>query len=150
MRALLRRVSNAKVEVENSIVGQIKDGLLIYVGFQSDDCLEDFSWLAKKIIGLRIFEDSNGKMNLPISKRQGILIVSQFTLLGSLKKGYRPSFNRSSPSDVAKFQYERFLMQVEQNFDGRVESGQFGSEMKITAVDFGPVTLWIDSKNKNY
>ena len=96
MRALLRRVSDAKVEVKNSIVGQIKDGLLIYVGFQSDDCLEDFSWLAKKIIGLRIFEDSNGKMNLPISKKQGILIVSQFTLLGSLKKGYRPSFNRSS------------------------------------------------------
>ena len=150
MRALVRRVRNAKVLVLEKKVGFIQNGLLIYLGVHSDDQNEDLSWIIKKILGLRIFEDGEGRMNRPINSEQGILLISQFTLFGNLRQGYRPSFNQAANPITGKRLYEQGLAQIKEHFHGDVQSGVFGANMQIHAVDDGPVTIWIDSKNRSY
>lgn len=150
MRLLVRRVEDAKVEVNELIVGQIGAGLAVYVGIEMNDCQNDIEWSVKKIIGLRIFDDSDGKMNLPVSSQMGLLIVSQFTLWGNLKKGYRPSFNRAAPPEFAESFYGSFLSSLRNSFPGDLQSGKFGAQMRIELHEDGPVTIWLDSKDKNY
>ena len=150
MRALVRRVSQASVKVEGQVVGQIDQGLLIYLGIHQDDELTDLDWLIQKILGLRIFEDEDGKMNLSILPEQGILLISQFTLFGNLKKGYRPSFNRAANPKKGKEFFDLFQSKLGGLFKGNLASGVFGADMKIVAIDEGPVTIWIDSQERNY
>lgn len=150
MRALVRRVSRACVKVEEQVVGQINQGLLIYLGIHQDDELTDLDWLIQKILGLRIFEDEDGKMNLSILPEQGILLISQFTLFGNLKKGYRPSFNRAANPKKGKEFFDLFHSKLGGLFKGNLASGVFGADMKIEAIDEGPVTIWIDSQERNY
>ena len=150
MRALVRRVRNAKVLVSEKIVGAIHDGLLIYMGIHTDDQNEDLSWVITKILGLRIFEDGEGRMNRSINPQQNILLVSQFTLFGNLRKGYRPSFNQAANPIAGKMLYEQGLAQIKEHFDGDVQAGVFGANMQIHAIDDGPITIWIDSKNRSY
>jgi len=150
VRALLRRVSRACVKVEEQVVGQIDQGLLIYLGIHQDDELADLDWLIQKILGLRIFEDEHGKMNLSILPEHGILLISQFTLFGNLKKGYRPSFNRAANPKKGEEFFDLFHSKLEGLFEGDLASGVFGADMKIEAIDEGPVTIWIDSQERNY
>ena len=150
MRALVRRVSSARVEVSNQSVGSIADGLLVYLGVHRDDETKDVDWTVTKMLGLRIFEDSKGKMNESVNPRQGILVISQFTLLGNLRKGFRPSFNHAAQTDKGRNFYEEFLTAVRGRFEGIVQTGIFGADMQITAVDDGPVTIWLDSRDRKY
>ena len=150
MRVLVRRVRNAKVLVSEKKVGSIHDGLLIYMGIHTDDQKEDLSWIIKKILGLRIFEDGEGRMNRSINPQQGVLLISQFTLFGNLRKGYRPSFNQAANPITGKMLFEQGLAQIKEHFDGDVQAGVFGANMQIHAVDDGPLTIWIDSKNRSY
>jgi D-tyrosyl-tRNA(Tyr) deacylase len=150
VRALVRRVSRACVKVEEQVVGQINQGLLIYLGIHQDDELTDLDWLIQKIIGLRIFEDEDGKMNLSILPEHGILLISQFTLFGNLKKGYRPSFNRAANPKKGEEFFDLFHSKLVGLFKGNLASGVFGADMKIEAIDEGPVTIWIDSQERNY
>lgn len=150
MRAVLRRVTRAQVKVGNYVKGQIDSGILLYLGVHNLDTIEDLDWMVQKILGIRIFEDENGKMNLPIATNQGILVISQFTLFGNLKKGYRPSFHRAAEPVKAKELYREFLKNLEKYFDGMVQSGEFGKEMTITATDQGPVTMVLDSSLKDF
>ena len=150
MRALVRRVSRASVKVEEQVFGQIDQGLLIYLGIHQDDELTDLDWLIQKILGLRIFEDEHGKMNLSILPEHGILLISQFTLFGNLRKGYRPSFNRAANPKKGKEFFDLFQSKLGGLFKGNLASGVFGADMKIEAIDEGPVTIWIDSKERNY
>ena len=150
MRALVRRVSRASVKVDGQVVGQIGQGLLIYLGIHQDDELTDLDWLIQKILGLRIFEDEHGKMNLSILPEQGILLISQFTLFGNLKKGSRPSFNRAANPKKGKEFFDLFQSKLGGLFKGDLASGVFGADMKIVAIDEGPVTIWIDSQERNY
>ena len=150
MRALVRRVVNASVSVANKPIGGITSGLLVYLGIDRDDEESDASWLVKKILGLRIFEDANGRMSLAISESDGILVVSQFTLFGNLQKGFRPSFNQAADPAKGKRLYEHFLFLVNEEFMGVLNQGAFGEDMKISAIDDGPVSIWIDSRNRKY
>ena len=150
MRAVLRRVTRAQVKVGNYVKGQIDSGILLYLGVHNLDTKQDLDWMVQKILGIRIFEDENGKMNLPIATNQGILVISQFTLFGNLKKGYRPSFHRAAEPVMAKELYREFLKNLEKYFDGMVQSGEFGKEMTITATDQGPVTMVLDSSLKDF
>ena len=150
MRAVLRRVTRAQVKVGNYVKGQIDSGILLYLGVHNLDTKQDLDWMVQKILGIRIFEDENGKMNLPIATNQGILVISQFTLFGNLKKGYRPSFHRAAEPVKAKELYGEFLKNLEKYFDGIVQSGEFGKEMTITATDQGPVTMVLDSSLKDF
>ena len=150
MRALVRRVGHANVKVEGKVVGEIEAGLLIYIGVDQKDDQPDLDWLIQKILKLRIFEDRDGKMNLSISEDHGILLISQFTLLGNLKKGSRPSFNRAAKPTKGKALYDCFYAKLNAQFQGSVARGIFGADMQIEARDDGPVTLWIDSQDRNY
>ena len=150
MRALVRRVSKASVKVEGQIVGQIDQGLLVYLGVHQEDERTDVDWLIQKILGLRIFEDEHGKMNLSILPEQGVLLISQFTLFGNLKKGYRPSFNRAADPKKGEELFDLFYSKLRILFEGNLASGVFGADMKIEAIDDGPVTIWIDSQERNY
>ena len=150
MRCLVRRVSSATVRVGNKEIGAIGKGLLAYLGVEGGDQAEDVCWLVNKLLGLRLFSDSTGKMNESLPDDGGILLVSQFTLLGSLKKGYRPSFNRAAEPDEAKRLYEEFLAKLRLEFSGTVAQGAFGQHMQIEAMDDGPVSIWLDSRQKGY
>ena len=150
MRALVRRVHEAEVIVNDHSVGAIKQGLLVYLGICRDDEENDIEWIAKKILGMRIFDDSTGLMNLPISESKGILVVSQFTLFGNLRQGTRPSFNCAARGDFALQMYLSLYDKLRSSFAGTLAKGEFGEEMKITASDDGPVSIWLDSKNKAY
>lgn len=149
MRALVQRVSEAKVMVDNAIVGQIQTGLLVLLAVGKEDTLEDIEWLSSKIIQMRIFPDEAGKMNKSVMDIQGeILVVSQFTLFASTKKGNRPSFTESAPPDTAKHLYEKFIEHCEKQMNKKVQTGVFAADMKVHLINDGPVTIWIDSKNK--
>lgn len=149
MRALIQRVSEAKVMVNNTIVGQIQTGLLVLLAVGKEDTLEDIEWLASKIIQMRIFPDEAGKMNKSVMDIQGeILVVSQFTLFASTKKGNRPSFTESAPPDTAKHLYEKFIAHCEKQMNKKVQTGVFAADMKVHLINDGPVTIWMDSKNK--
>lgn len=148
MRVILQRVQHASVKVDGEITGKIENGILALVGFEPDDTEDDFEWISKKIIQLRIFNDENDVMNLDVQQTNGdILVVSQFTLHASTKKGNRPSYIKASKPAVANEQYETFLNVLESNFKP-VQRGIFGADMKVELLNDGPVTIFIDSKNK--
>lgn len=149
MRIVIQRVQEASVTVADEIVGQIGTGLLVLAGFEETDTTQDFEWIAKKIIQLRIFPDENGVMNRSVQDVQGeILVVSQFTLHALTKKGNRPSYIRSSPPETAKNQYQEFVKILESKYISPIQTGIFGADMKVKLLNDGPVTIWIDSKNK--
>jgi D-aminoacyl-tRNA deacylase len=149
MRAVIQRVSEASVMIDRKLYSQIKSGLLILLGVEENENTEDISWLAQKICNLRIFNDEAGVMNLSVKDLEGeILIVSQFTLFASTKKGNRPSYIRSAKTDVAIPIYESFIESISQEIGKTVKSGVFGADMKVTLINDGPVTILIDSKNK--
>jgi D-tyrosyl-tRNA(Tyr) deacylase len=149
MRIVLQRVLSASVEIDQKIVGAIKSGLLIYVGIEASDTQEDADWLAQKIYSLRIFSDHEGKMNVSIADTKGeFLVVSQFTLFAATKKGNRPSFIRSAQPTISLPLYNYFVEKLGLISGLKVATGEFGADMKIKSINDGPVTLFIDSKNK--
>lgn len=149
MRAVLQRVTEASVKVDGKITGEIKEGLLILVGVEDADTQEDIEWLTKKIAGCRIFNDENGVMNRSVMEiGGGLLAVSQFTLMASTKKGNRPSYIRASKGPVAEPMYEKFCQTLEKESGIKVEKGIFGADMKVSLLNDGPVTIIMDTKNK--
>lgn len=149
MRAVIQRVSFASVKVDDKTIGQIGPGLLVLLGIEADDTSTDVSWLAKKICGLRIFSDTEGKMNLDVNDVNGeLLIVSQFTLHASTKKGTRPSFIKAARPDHAIPLYENFISECSQLCNCEVKTGEFGAMMDVELLNDGPVTIIIDTKNK--
>lgn len=149
MRAVIQRVTQASVKVDGKITGAINKGLLILVGIEDADTGEDIEWLCKKIAGLRIFDDENGVMNRSVMEIDGgLLAVSQFTLMASTKKGNRPSYIRASKGPIAEPMYEEFCRVLERDALRKVEKGVFGADMKVSLLNDGPVTIIIDTKNK--
>lgn len=149
MRVVIQKVTEASVSIENQIVGSIDKGLLVLVGIEDGDTNEDIAWLSSKIVNLRVFDDDNGVMNLSVKEvGGGVLIVSQFTLHASTKKGNRPSYIKAARPEVAIPIYEAFIKQVETLLGKRVPTGQFGAMMQVSLCNDGPVTILIDTKNK--
>lgn len=149
MRALLQRVSEAKVVVDDKVVGQIGRGLLVFLGVEFEDEEIDADWLSGKISKMRLFPDSEGVMNLSVKDVAGeFLVISQFTLQASTKKGNRPSYYKASKPNHAEPLYEYFMEKLWMESDLPVRSGKFGADMKVHLINDGPVTIWIDSKNK--
>jgi D-tyrosyl-tRNA(Tyr) deacylase len=149
LKVVIQRVSSASVTISENIVAQIDNGLLVLVGIEDDDSQEDINWLSQKIINLRIFGDDNGVMNLSVKDIEGeLIIVSQFTLHASTKKGNRPSYIKASKPDIAIPMYEKFVKQMELELGKKIQTGKFGADMKVALVNDGPVTIIIDSKSK--
>lgn len=149
MRIVIQRVCQASVKINNLVKGQIGTGLLLLVGFTSDDSEEDLKWMAGKVSQLRIFSDDQDKMNLSVQDVQGnILVISQFTLYANTKKGNRPSYIHAAPPALAIPLYERFVILLETALGKKVETGEFGADMKVSLLNDGPVTIYIDSKNR--
>jgi D-aminoacyl-tRNA deacylase len=149
MRAVIQRVERASVQINNSITRNINKGLAILVGFEDSDNNEDIEWLTGKILRLRIFDDENGIMNKSVVEINGeIMVVSQFTLHASTKKGNRPSYIKASKPDIAIPLYEKFLKSIKENFQNNLVTGEFGAVMKVNLINDGPVTITIDTKNK--
>ena len=149
MKAVIQRVSQASVTINNEKVADIGLGLLILVGIEDADTTEDIDWLTAKISQLRIFNDENGVMNKSVQDVNGdIIVVSQFTLHASTKKGNRPSYLKASKPDVAIPLYETFVNSMEKSIGKKVQTGQFGADMKVSLINDGPVTIIIDTKNK--
>lgn len=149
MIAVIQRVSHAQVHINKSLHSSIQKGLLVLIGIGNDDTQEDIEWLSQKIVGLRIFQDDEDKMNRSILDIQGeLLIVSQFTLLASTKKGNRPSFIEAARPEIAIPLYEQFVAACQKLLATQVQTGQFGADMKINLTNDGPVTITIDTKNK--
>jgi D-tyrosyl-tRNA(Tyr) deacylase len=149
MRLVIQRVSKASVEVEGKVTGKINQGLLILVGIEDDDTLEDITWLTYKITRMRIFNDKDGKMNLSIDDVDGrALVVSQFTLHASTRKGSRPSYTKAAKPEFARMMYEIFVSQLEKELHTTVQTGIFGADMKVSLINDGPVTIILDSKIK--
>ncbi|MEM9932438.1 MAG: D-aminoacyl-tRNA deacylase [Bacteroidota bacterium] len=150
MRALIQRVSHASVEVEGKTLGSIQQGLLVLLGIAHEDTETDQDWLIRKVLNLRIFSDEEGKMNLSVKDIQGeILLISQFTLFANSKKGNRPSYIRSAPPAISIPMYERFLDELQAQFPGKVASGEFGADMKVSLLNDGPVTILLDSQQQD-
>jgi D-tyrosyl-tRNA(Tyr) deacylase len=149
MRVVIQRVSSSKVTVSDEVIGEIGQGLNVLVGFEETDTQEDLEWLSKKILNLRIFSDAEGKMNQSILDIQGeILVISQFTLHASYKKGNRPSFIKSAKPEIAIPLYEEFKVLLSKGIEKPVASGEFGADMKVEIQNDGPVTILMDSKNR--
>lgn len=149
MKTVIQRVSQASVTIDSKIVADIQKGLLVLVGIEDADNQEDIDWLCQKIANLRIFGDENEVMNLSIKDVDGeIIVVSQFTLHASTKKGNRPSYIKASKPDIAIPLYEQFVQQMESELGKKVQTGIFGADMKVALLNDGPVTIVIDSKNK--
>jgi D-tyrosyl-tRNA(Tyr) deacylase len=149
MKVIIQRVSSASVTIDNKIVADIQKGLLVLVGIENADTQEDIDWLVGKIVNLRIFDDANHVMNLSVKDINGdIIVVSQFTLHASTKKGNRPSYLKASKPEVAIPLYENFVKRLEVEFAKKVQTGIFGADMKVSLLNDGPVTIIIDSKNK--
>jgi D-aminoacyl-tRNA deacylase len=149
MRALIQRVSEAGVTIDGTVRASIGQGLLILIGVEAADCDEDISWLCNKIAGLRIFEDAEGVMNLSVKDIGGeALVVSQFTLHARVKKGFRPSYIDAAPPAVSIPLYEQFVNSLGIELGKPVKTGEFGAMMQVALVNDGPVTIWIDTKNK--
>jgi len=150
MRAVIQRVSSADVTIEGRIKGKINTGLMILLGIEDADSREDIQWLSAKITNLRIFNDASGVMNLSVKEIKGeILLVSQFTLHASTKKGNRPSYIRAAKPDVSIPLYEEFIQQLHTDLGATIETGEFGADMKVSLVNDGPVTIIIDTKAKD-
>ena len=149
MRLLIQRVKRASVEIEGIVKGAIEKGLLVLVGVTHEDTEEDLEYLAQTLLKLRIFDDEQGVMNLDVQQVAGeLLVVSQFTLLASTRKGNRPSYIAAAPEAVSKPMYERFVARMESLTGRKVQTGEFGADMQIELINDGPVTIWIDSKNR--
>jgi len=149
LRIVIQRVTEASVKIEGEITGQIGLGLLVLVGIEDIDTQQDIDWLSGKLVNLRIFEDENGIMNKSVIDVQGdVLIVSQFTLHASTKKGNRPSYIRAAKPDFSIPMYESFVQKVETDLGKKVQTGRFGADMKVALLNDGPVTICIDSQNK--
>jgi D-aminoacyl-tRNA deacylase len=149
MIAILQRVSEASVKIEGQIKGVIGVGFMVLLGITHTDTHEDVEWLAKKIVGMRIFSDEEGKINLDLEAVNGnILLISQFTLHASTKKGNRPSFIEAARPEIAIPLYEKMIVQLENLLGKTIQTGEFGADMKVSLVNDGPVTIMIDSKNK--
>ncbi len=151
MRLVIQRVTEASVKVDGLIVGAINNGLMILVGIEDADTQEDIEWLAGKASNLRIFDDAEGVMNLSVKEVHGdILLISQFTLHASTKKGNRPSYIHASKPPVAIPLYEAMIQQLEKEMGKPIQTGQFGADMKVSLINNGPVTIILDSKNKDF
>jgi D-aminoacyl-tRNA deacylase len=149
MIALIQRVSEASVRIDGLIHGQISTGFLVLLGISQDDTQEDLEWLSTKIIGLRVFSDADQKMNLDLKDVQGdILLISQFTLHAQTQKGNRPSFIEAAKPETAIPLYQSMTKYLEAKLGKTIQTGVFGADMKVSLVNDGPVTIWIDSKNK--
>ena len=149
MKVVVQRVSQSNVKVSGEVIGEIKEGLMVLVSFVDEDNETDLEWMTKKIINLRIFNDDEGKMNRSVQDVGGdILLISQFTLHGSTKKGNRPSFIKAAKPDFANVMYERFIKVLEQSLGKEIQTGEFGGDMKVSLVNDGPTTIIIDSKDK--
>jgi D-tyrosyl-tRNA(Tyr) deacylase len=147
MRAVIQRVSEASVTVDGNITGSIKNGLLVFLGIEDADTKEDIEWLSGKIVNLRIFNDAQGVMNISIQEIDGnILLISQFTLHASTKKGNRPSYIKASKQETAIPLYEQMIMQLEKDLCKKIQKGIFGADMKVKLLNDGPVTIIIDTK----
>ena len=149
MKVVIQRVTRASVTIGQQLFSSIGKGILVLVGIQSDDTDEDINWLASKIVNLRIFDDENGIMNKSILDSDGeILAVSQFTLMARTKKGNRPSYIDAAPPAISIPLYEKFVATLSQELHKEVQTGQFGADMKVELINDGPVTIIIDSKNR--
>lgn len=149
MRTVIQRVSSASVETNQQIKSKIGSGLLILLGIEHEDSLEDINWLCGKIARLRIFADENGVMNLSIQEIKGeVLLISQFTLHANTKKGNRPSYIKAAKPEIAIPLYEQFIATLQKEFGNSIQTGEFGADMKVLLVNDGPVTIIIDSKNR--
>jgi D-tyrosyl-tRNA(Tyr) deacylase len=150
MKTVIQRVSSASVTINKKTVSEIKTGLLILVGIENEDTTEDIDWLTKKIVNLRIFNDENDVMNKSLLEVNGdVIVVSQFTLHASTKKGNRPSYIKAAKPEIAIPLYENFVSTIEKQLNKNVGTGVFGADMKVSLVNNGPVTILIDSKNKD-
>jgi D-tyrosyl-tRNA(Tyr) deacylase len=148
MRILIQRVKKASVAVEGTIIGQIPVGLLLFTGFEDSDTVVDLDIAAAKISKLRIFDDSDGVMNLSISDIGGqFLVISQFTLHAQTRKGNRPSYIKAACPEIAKPLYEQFISKLRQYSEYEIQTGEFGADMQVALINDGPVTIWIDTKN---
>ncbi len=149
MRVVIQRVLEANVIVEGAIVGQIQKGLMVLVGIVNEDDKNDIEWLSNKIVQMRIFEDEQGVMNKSLLEvGGGILLVSQFTLHASTKKGNRPSYIAAAKPEISIPLYEQMILQLEKDLGASIQTGKFGADMKVSLINDGPVTITIDSKNK--
>jgi D-aminoacyl-tRNA deacylase len=149
MRAVIQRVSQASVTIDNTIVAEIGPGLLVFLGIIDSDTSEDILWLSNKLTNLRIFNDADGIMNTSLKDSQGAaIVVSQFTLYAQTKKGNRPSYIKAAKPEVAKPLYEQFVRQFETDLVQTVQTGEFGADMKVALLNDGPVTIIIDSKTR--
>lgn len=149
MRTLIQRVQHASVTIDGQVKSEIGKGLLVLVGIEDRDTQEDIEWLCKNIANLRIFDDENGVMNRSVIETEGeVMVVSQFTLHASTKKGNRPSYIHASKPDIAVPMYEAFCAEMGLQIGKEVQTGTFGADMKVELVNDGPVTIWIDSQNK--
>ena len=150
MRVVIQRVSEAAVKIDGNIVGEISKGLLVLLGIAQEDNEQDALYLLQKLINLRIFSDADGKMNLSVQDCGGeLLVVSQFTLYADTKKGNRPSYIRAARPELAIPLYEFFLQELHKQFQGPIQTGQFGADMKVSLINDGPVTIIIDSRGEN-
>jgi D-tyrosyl-tRNA(Tyr) deacylase len=149
MRALVQRVTSASVTIDGKVKSTIARGLLIFLGVEAADNQEDILWLSNKIAGLRIFDDENGVMNLSVKDIRGsVLVVSQFTLHARVRKGFRPSYIDAAPPSISIPLYEEFVRTLENEMGSPVATGEFGAMMQVGLVNDGPVTIWIDTKQK--
>ena len=149
MRAVVQRVLQASVMIDDKIKSEIKKGLLVFVGIEDADTIEDVEWLSSKIINLRIFDDENKVPNISVKEMDGnILVVSQFTLQASTKKGNRPSYIKASKAEIAIPVYEKFVIHLANDLGKPIHTGEFGADMQVQLINDGPVTIWIDTKNR--
>jgi D-tyrosyl-tRNA(Tyr) deacylase len=149
MRVLLQRVSRASVTINSKLKSEINTGLLLLVGIEEDDEQDDIIWLSNKITNMRIFSDTDAKMNLSVKDVDGeVLVISQFTLFASTKKGNRPSFIKSAKPVIAIPLYNEFVKQLSINLNQEIKTGEFGADMKVNLTNDGPVTIWLDSKKR--
>ncbi|MBP6432038.1 MAG: D-tyrosyl-tRNA(Tyr) deacylase [Ferruginibacter sp.] len=149
MRVVIQRVTNASVTIDGKIKSSINKGLLVFVGIEDADTLEDIEWLSNKIINLRIFDDEDKVPNISVKEIDGgILLVSQFTLHAATKKGNRPSYIKASKPTIAIPLYEKMIAQLENDLGKKIFTGEFGADMKVELLNDGPVTIWIDSKER--
>lgn len=149
MRVLIQRVKKASVSIDGDTKSMIDKGLLVFVGICDEDCDEDIQWLTKKITNIRLFDDENGVMNKSVTDIDGeLLAVSQFTLMASTKKGNRPSYIKAARPEISVPLYEKFCKELEANINKPIKTGVFGADMKVELINDGPVTIYIDSKNR--
>ena len=149
MRVIIQRVSEASVKVDGVIIGSIQAGLLVLLGIHNEDTLEDIQWISNKLVQMRIFDDADGVMNQSVKAIDGsILLISQFTLYAATKKGNRPSYIAAAKPEIAIPIYEQMILQLTKDLGKPIATGQFGADMKVALINDGPVTIMIDSKNK--